>query len=73
MKELRRDPQRFNAWADRVIDGWLKKAELAETLAGLETRLIRRLAVAFARSPESFLEEAEALDLVIRLKRELRE
>jgi hypothetical protein len=25
MKELRRDPQRFNAWADRVIDGWLKK------------------------------------------------
>ena len=25
MRELRRDPQRFNAWADRVIDGWLKK------------------------------------------------
>jgi hypothetical protein len=25
MKELRRDPHRFNAWADKVIDGWLKK------------------------------------------------
>lgn len=25
MKELRRDPQKFNARADRVIDGWLKR------------------------------------------------
>jgi hypothetical protein len=25
MRDLRRDPQRFNAWADRVIEGWLKK------------------------------------------------
>jgi len=50
-----------------------ERAELAETLAGLETRLIRRLTVAFERSPESFLEEAEALGLVIRLKKELRE
>jgi len=25
MKELRKDPPRFNAWADRVIDGWLKR------------------------------------------------
>ena len=50
-----------------------ERAELAETLAGLETRLIRRLTMVFERSPESFLEEAEALDLVIRLKKELRE
>ena len=50
-----------------------ERAELAETLAGLETRLIRRLTVAFEPSPESFLEEAKALDLVIRLKKEFRE
>jgi len=25
VKELRRDPQRFKEWADRVIDGWLRK------------------------------------------------
>jgi hypothetical protein len=48
-----------------------EKTKLAEALADLETRLIRRLAIAYERSPESFLEEAEALDLVIRLKREL--
>jgi hypothetical protein len=29
IRELRRDPQRFDAWADGVIDGWLKK-ELSE-------------------------------------------
>jgi hypothetical protein len=25
MSELRKDPERFNVWADRVIDGWLKR------------------------------------------------
>lgn len=50
-----------------------ERARLGETLAGLETRLIRRLAIAFERDPESFLWEADALDLVIRLKKALRE
>jgi hypothetical protein len=50
-----------------------EKAKLSEALADLETRLIRRLTVAYERSPESFLEEAEALDLVIRLNKELRD
>lgn len=49
-----------------------EKAKLVEALADLETRLIRRLAIAYERSPENFL-EAEALDLVIRLQRELAE
>lgn len=42
-----------------------EKAKLVEALADLETRLIRRLAIAYERSPENFLDEAEALDLVI--------
>lgn len=50
-----------------------EKAKLVEALADLETRLIRRLAIAYERSPENFLDEAEALDLVIRLQRELAE
>ncbi|MDG6966806.1 MAG: hypothetical protein JRN58_02675 [Nitrososphaerota archaeon] len=48
-----------------------ERAGLAAALANLETRLVRRLSIAFERSPESFLEEAEALDLVIRLKKKL--
>jgi hypothetical protein len=50
-----------------------EKSRLAETLAGLEARLIHRVVIAFEKSPESFLEEADALELVIRLKRELSE
>jgi hypothetical protein len=50
-----------------------EKSRLKETLAGLETRLIHRVIIAFERSPESFLEEADALELVIRLKKELSE
>lgn len=50
-----------------------EKAKLSEALSDLETRLIHRLAIAYERSPESFLDEADALDLVIRLKKALRE
>ncbi len=25
MEELRKDPEKSRAWADRVIDGWLKR------------------------------------------------
>jgi hypothetical protein len=25
MEELRKDPERFQAWAGKVIDGWLKE------------------------------------------------
>jgi len=25
MEQLRKDPERFQAWAGKVIDGWLKK------------------------------------------------
>ena len=48
-----------------------ERAELAQKLAGLETRLIPRLKVALEQSPESFLEEAKHWTL-IRLKKELR-
>ncbi len=27
MEELRKDPERFQAWADRVIDGWLNRGQ----------------------------------------------
>jgi hypothetical protein len=50
-----------------------EKSRLTDTLAGLETLLIHRVVIAFERSPESFLEEAHALELVIGLKKELSE
>ena len=25
MEKLRKDPERFQAWADKVIEGWLKR------------------------------------------------
>ncbi len=48
-----------------------ERAALVATLANLETQLVRSVTIAWRRSPETFLEEAEALDLVIRLRREL--
>jgi hypothetical protein len=48
-----------------------ERAALVATLADLETRLIRSVTIASKQSPETFLEEAEALDLIIRLRREL--
>jgi hypothetical protein len=27
MTELRKDPEKLSAWADRVIDGWLKRKQ----------------------------------------------
>jgi len=48
-----------------------KRKELLATLAEIEANLIRRVTIASRQSPETFLEEAEALDLIIRLRREL--
>jgi len=48
-----------------------ERAELVATLTELEAQLIGRVTIASKRSPENFLEEAEALDLVIRLRKEL--
>lgn len=48
-----------------------QRAALVATLADLETQLIRSVTIAWKRSPETFLEESEALDLIIRLRREL--
>ena len=47
------------------------RGALVATLTDLETQLVRSVLIAWRRSPETFLEEAEALDLIIRLKREL--
>ena len=58
---------------DRQGDVWLvnEVQELIATLAELEEQLVSRVTIAAKRSPETFLEEAEALDLIIRLRREL--
>jgi hypothetical protein len=50
-----------------------KREELVAALADIEAVLIRSVAIAATRSPETFLEEAEALDLIIRLRRELQD
>jgi len=48
-----------------------ERAALLATLEALETQLVRSVTIAWRRSPETFLEQAEALDLIIRLRREL--
>lgn len=48
-----------------------EREALVATLAALETVLIRSVDIAAERSPETFLEEAEALHLIISLRREL--
>lgn len=45
--------------------------EILELLRSLETKLKTRIVRAPVRSPETLFEELEALDLVIRLPREL--
>lgn len=45
--------------------------EILELLRSLESRLKTRIVRAPVRSPETLFEELEALDLVIRLRREL--
>jgi len=46
---------------------------LLKILEGLESRLETRAVVVFRRSPESFVEEARTLELVIDLMRKLAE
>jgi hypothetical protein len=49
-----------------------EKESVVATLTEIEAVLVRRVNIVARRSPESFLDEAEALDF-IRLRRELRE
>ncbi len=48
-----------------------EKEELSAILEDLEKTLIRRASLAARRSPETFLKELEALELVIDLRKKL--
>ena len=48
-----------------------EEEELKATLSDLERSLTRRLLIVARRNPETFLEKAQALELIIDLERKL--